>query len=433
MLKLYRAAALPLLCLLASCESPTKPTFDDEDAGGGLDAGNGGAVGMDGSIADTGVMQPDAQGNSDAGDAGSDAGAPPWGLDSRLENPTCHAEALGEDPPTLLSATGCVKADAPSEPIAALIPFTLNSPLWSDQAEKRRWVALPDGEAATLGPDGDIVFPIGTIMVKEFRLGNVRLETRFLVHYPVDHDGGPQTGQWRGFSYQWKADQSDAELVAEGATTPFPVAGTNKDWLIPTRDECGTCHNLSVTGTIGPEIGQLNRDFTYPNGRTANQLTTLSHIGVLPPLADPATLTKLADYTDVSADLDSRARAYLHVNCSFCHRKNPEPGGISGPGGGPDEFRVTKSLAQMGICNATPTNGTAVTNLGMDPGTAKLLAPSDHENSVLWQRMNARRSEAPENTAGQHQMPPIATRLRDNDGVELIQQWIETIVTSCPP
>ncbi len=431
MLKLFRTAPLSLLCLLASCESPPKPDFSEDDAGGGsmMDAG-----GKDGGLAmpDAGMLEVDAGGQVDAGyDAGFDAG-PMFGLDARLENLTCTALALGDNPPALLSATGCLKADDPTQPVPALIPFELNSELWSDGSDKRRWMGLPDGTTVTIGADGDLAFPIGTIMVKEFAYENVRLETRLFVHHPVVPATVPPTGQWKGYSYKWRADGSDAELVPDGDTMPFDVMVGNKakSWKIPTRMECITCHNPAVGQTIGPEIGQLNRDYTYPNGRTDNQLTTLSHIGVLGPLGPVSTLSKLASYKDETADLDARARAYLHINCSICHRKNPPPG-FSGPGEGPDEFRAGKALSEMGICNTPPSIPAAITDLGMSPDS-KILFPGEHEKSVFWKRMTVRRSaDSNPDPAGARQMPPIATRLRDEAGIELIKNWIETYATTC--
>src|SRR5688500_3828443 len=127
MLRLFRSSPLVLLCVLAGCETPTRPNFsDDASATETKDSGTKDA----GPMADGGRDLPDA--STDAGkDAGVDAGPMP-GLDARLENLTCTAAMLGDPPPALLSATGCLQADAPSQPVPALIPFELNAALWSD-------------------------------------------------------------------------------------------------------------------------------------------------------------------------------------------------------------------------------------------------------------------------------------------------------------
>lgn len=428
-MKLFRSSPLPLLCVLAACESPTKPVFP-EDAGttkmdaGAMDAGN--------TMVDAAEDRPDAKVRDDAGgDSGFDAG-PQFGLDTRLENLTCTAATLGDNPPTLLSATGCLKTEDPTQPVPALIPFELNAALWSDGSDKRRWMALPDGEMVTIGADGDLTFPIGTVMVKEFAYGAVRLETRLFAHYAALPGVVPPTSGWRGFSYKWRPDGSDAELVPDGPTLPFDVTVGNetKTWKIPTREECMTCHNAAVGRTIGPEIGQLNRDYAYPTGRTDNQLSTLSHIGVLGALAPLSTLGKLFPYTDETASLDARARAYLHVNCAMCHQKNPPPG-FNGPGEGPDDFRVSKKLSEMGICEVSPSIAASIPEFGLTADKARILAPGDHENSILWQRMNVRWDGTPEDVKGKRQMPPIATRSRDEIGITLIRDWIESYATTC--
>lgn len=157
---------------------------------------------------------------------------------------------------------------------------------------------------------------------------------------------------------------------------------------------------------------QLNGTTTYPlTGRTANQLATYEHIGLLDEsLSDtPAALPALPRTDNSSVDLNTRARAYLHSNCASCHR----PGGV---GVGQIDFRFSTNDADMGVCNVTPTQD----NLGVSG--ARLLKPGDPASSLLTLRMNRR---------GTSQMPPIGSNVIDADGVALIEDWIRSM-NACP-
>jgi mono/diheme cytochrome c family protein len=155
----------------------------------------------------------------------------------------------------------------------------------------------------------------------------------------------------------------------------------------------------------------MNRSQLYPStGRTANQLVTLEHIGFFaaPLGARPEELPVLPDPKDPAQPLEARARAYLHANCSHCHR--PEGGAI-----GLTDFRFGTLYEEMGICNIGPSAG----DLGV-PG-ARLLVPGNPQTSLLSLRMHA---------ADGNRMPPIARNVVDAAGVELIDAWI-TSLTSC--
>src|SRR5262249_14367830 len=132
--------------------------------------------------------------------------------------------------PSRLSQTGLFHSLETLEPAPGLIPYTVNSPLWSDGAAKRRWIALPGGARITYRPTGEWSFPTGTIFVKHFEMtaskagrgdsaspeATKRLETRLLV---VDEAGGGY-----GVTYRWRSDGRDADLLSDGATEPIAVA-----------------------------------------------------------------------------------------------------------------------------------------------------------------------------------------------------------------
>jgi uncharacterized repeat protein (TIGR03806 family) len=304
-----------------------------------------------------------------------------------------------DDFPRSLSDVPCFDSMNPAEPGSGLIPYDINAPLWSDGAEKERYMAIPDGKTITVLPDGDFEFPIGTVLAKSFLLGGRIIETRLLARHA--------DGSWGGYSYEWNDAGTDATLLEDGKTKL--VSGVL--WTYPSRSQCFSCHTEAAVRALGPEIAQLNRDFTYPaTGRTANQLATLEAIGLLsaPLPGAPADLPRLAAPLG-PATVELKARAYLHSNCSNCHR----PGNPIGP---TMDLRHDTLFGAMGICNEPPTAG----DLGV-PG-ARLLVPGNPALSVLSLRMHL---------VGTGQMPPLARSLVDPTGTSLVDQWI-TALQGCP-
>ena len=299
--------------------------------------------------------------------------------------------------PEKLSETGCADPADPRLPASALIPYAINSPLWSDGAQKDRWLAVPDDQQITLQPDGDWDLPPGSVLVKQFRFGGRRVETRLLMRHP--------DGNWGGYTYEWNAAQTDATLLREGATRDL---GYGRTWTFPSESQCLDCHTSAAGRSLGLQTAQLNRNLKYAStGRTANQLATLDHIGILSPEVPDATAEpQLPDPADASAPLDDRARAYLHSNCSGCHR----PGG---PTPSNMDLRYTIALDSTNACNATPQSG----DLGIGE-QARLIAPGSSANSVLLNRLSRRDENA---------MPPLGTAHVDDAAVILMTSWIDSL------
>jgi uncharacterized repeat protein (TIGR03806 family) len=301
---------------------------------------------------------------------------------------------------TVLSASGCVDAADPSRPATGLIPYDINVPFWSDGADKERWYAIPDGTAIDVNAEGDWVFPIGSVLIKNFRINNELIETRLMMRHT--------DGEWAGYSYEWNAAGTDADRLYGGKVKA--VGG--QDWIYPSGAECMQCHTEAAGFALGPEHGQLNRDFTYPStGRTANQLATADAVDLLadPLPDDPATLIRFPDPTDVGETLEARARAYLHSNCAGCHR----PGG---PTPSSMDLRYATAFGETNTCNAVPLSGM----LGI-PG-ARIIAPGDAAQSVLVNRANRRDI---------HGMPPLGSTIVDAAGVQLLTDWINALA-GCP-
>jgi uncharacterized repeat protein (TIGR03806 family) len=300
--------------------------------------------------------------------------------------------------PTQLSATGCVSAADASKPAAGLIPYDVTAPFWSDGATKERWLAIPNGTSISVGADGDFTFPSGTVLMKHFRLNGSLIETRLFMRHP--------DGDWAGYTYEWNAQHTDATLVQGGKT----VAIGAQNWIFPSGDDCLRCHTAAAGYALGPESAQLNHDFAYAStGRTANELLTLDKIVMFTtPLGDPASQPVLPDPFGTAA-LAQRARAYLHTNCSQCHRPN-------GPTSSTMDLRYSTALANTAACDALPQSG----DLGIG-AAARIIAPGSAASSVLLARINRRDA---------NQMPPLATNVVDTAGVQLISDWIASL-TSC--
>ena len=299
--------------------------------------------------------------------------------------------------PRLLSETGCVDPSDPKQIAPGVIPYAVNSQLWSDGALKRRWMALPDGSQIQIGPDGDWDLPIGTVLIKEFSDAGVPFETRLLIRHD---DGG-----WEGYSYEWNDDRTDAELLSSGKIKQI---SNDLIWIFPSRAQCVQCHTSAAGDSLGLENIQLNGEFTYPStGRTANQLVTLEHIGLfqggLP--ARPEALQALSDISDASTPTTLRSRSYLHANCSFCHR-------LGGPAPATLDFRYQLAINDLRACNELPQNG----DLGVSD--ARLLHPGDISKSIISLRMRALDS---------NRMPPLATMVVDTTAAAAIDNWISSV------
>jgi uncharacterized repeat protein (TIGR03806 family) len=309
------------------------------------------------------------------------------------------APAAGSPPdpmPLHLVDSGCVDPSDPTKPAPGLIPFEVNAPLWSDGAAKTRWLALPDGARIGVGADGDFALPPGSVTVKSFALGGKLVETRLFVRHG--------DGTFGGYSYEWSDDQTDA-LLLPGAKQR-QVGG--QTWSYPSRAQCLQCHTAAAGFSLGLELGQLNRDAFYPStSRTANQLATLAHVGLLDaPLPQPGALPRIERDTT-----DHAVRGWLHANCSGCHR----PGG---PTGAALDLRYATSLAGMGACEAEPMLG----DLGV--AGAKLLLPGDPARSVLSLRARL---------VGPGQMPPLARALVDANGTAALDAWIRSFPSCAGP
>jgi uncharacterized repeat protein (TIGR03806 family) len=301
--------------------------------------------------------------------------------------------------PTLLSNTGCTDPANITNPYEGLLPYDNNASFWSDGAQKKRYIGLPNGTTITRNAGDDWEFPNGTLIVKNFRINGNLVETRHLMRHP--------DGVWAGYTYEWNAQQTEANRVKGGKT----VFTNGQLWTYPSESQCMECHTSSANFALGAETPQLNKSFTYPStSRTANQLETIDHVMMFTsPLPGPASsLPMLADPSDSGASTSERARAYLHTNCAQCH--NP-----AGPTPSTMDLRYTTVLTNTNACDAVPLEG----DLGI--ANARLIAPGDAARSLIIARANRRDSQA---------MPPLGSNLVDTSGINLLTTWINEL-SSC--
>ncbi|MFN0253859.1 MAG: Ig-like domain-containing protein [Kofleriaceae bacterium] len=299
-----------------------------------------------------------------------------------------------------LSATGCFTiSNGRATAHAGLVPFDLVSELWSDGALKRRWIGLPDSSTMTVpgGGTGAWDAPPGTMLVKEFAIETIPgvassrrvMETRFLLK-----TGSSTLAPWEGFSFRWRTDGSDADLLPDAASTfAWPVAnGQTHTHSYPSRAQCARCHHSSNGPLLGVRSAQLARRFDY-DGLIADQLAQLANLGVI---GMQPNITPFASPHDTTTSLETRVRGYLAANCSHCHNPTGERA--------TRDFRWETPLAQTMLC-------------GPDNEVVQGMPAA----SVIVQRISTRVNG----------MPPIATLQTDPLAIGIMTRWITT-ETNCP-
>ena len=329
--------------------------------------------------------------------------------------------------PDRLSETGCF-VDLPTRsPAADLVPFAVNSPLWSDGTGKRRFIVLPPGARAVVETNDsgnlDILAPIGTVWIKEFAIdldaaqpdATRPLEMRFIVR-------GAST--WGFFTYRFDEDANEAWLIPDGEAQneTLVLRGTGGTagrrelpYVYPSRAQCRTCHSSATERVLGFRVDQLNRRMDY-DGVREEQLVALHEAGVLTRLTtdgttpDPDAFPALVDPRDDSQDPEARARSYLHSNCSHCHR----PLGQSSSALNLD-LRIERTLEETHLCDEV--------QFFAPEGTLR-IAPRDPDASYVIQRLE---TEDPF-----LRMPPLGRTLPDFDGgVRALRFWVSGL-SECP-
>jgi uncharacterized repeat protein (TIGR03806 family) len=301
---------------------------------------------------------------------------------------------LEEPYPSKLSAWRLF--DARFQPNQGVVPYDLNTPLFSDYATKDRTVWMPQGTSATYRVEGPFDFPIGTIFSKTFSYNGKRIETRLLFR--------TLTG-WVGLPYVWNDAQTEATLEIAGVARAVSWQQREIDYHVPNVNQCKECHERYKTMLpVGPRAKQLNR---------GDQLARWTRVGYLrgaPPANDAP---KLAVWNDpATGDVTARARAYLDANCAHCH----QPGSAGNTAGLYLGTDVSDPL-RLGVCK-TPVSA------GIGSGGLRFAVVAGRpEESFLVFRMNSVQPKV--------MMPELGRTQVHTEGVDLIRQWIATLAGDC--
>jgi uncharacterized repeat protein (TIGR03806 family) len=295
-------------------------------------------------------------------------------------------------------------------PVDEVLPYDLNTPLFTDYAHKSRFVKFPADSSATYQIDGVLDFPLGTILIKNFfyyhdernlDLGKKIIETRLLIK---------KEDEWESLNYIWNEQQKEAFLDVAGDIVPITWIDTKGDqqniqYVIPNKNQCRSCHNVDgKLSPIGPKVAHLNRDFEYLTG-TANQLTHWSEKGILNGFDPKITHPKSAEWGNMKFTLHERAMAYLDINCGHCHN----PKGAANTSGLHLVLDNPMDI-NLGIYKATVSAG------GGTGGHTYSIVPGSSSTSIMINRMRSTNPGA--------MMPEVGRTMVHEEGVQLIAEWI---------
>ncbi len=283
---------------------------------------------------------------------------------------------------TRLSETGLFSDVARRMVSGDALPYAPRFALWSDGAQKRRWLRLPAGATIDATDPDRLVFPIGAQLWKEFSRDGRALETRLIERF-----GPGSEDVWMG-SFVWLADGSDAVLAPDGAPD---VGGTTHD--VPAQKQCWSCHAGEPGRVLGFSRLQIDHALIAPLAS--------------PPLPAPASLAG-----------DPRAVAALgalHASCGHCHNDR----GVAWPDTnmvlrlGSDEASVAETRAWSTLV------GVPTLSFKGEGKPALRVAPGDPDASAVVVRM--------EHRGDAFQMPPLGTEVVDERGVAAVRAWVESL------
>ena len=300
------------------------------------------------------------------------------------------------------------------EPSERVIPYDLNSPLFSDYAHKARFVWMPEGTGAAYVSDEVLAFPEGTVLIKNFYFdndetdaskGTQRIETRLLIN---------RGDVWEAVGYIWNDEQTDAyrEVIGDIQQISWVNGeGESKkiNYIIPNKNQCKSCHAIGKKQVpIGPKVRNLNKTYSYSDG-SMNQLDKWAEVGYLLDYDPAGSHPSVASWeNEESGSLHDRALAYLDINCGHCHN----PDGSANTSG----LHLTADASvdmSLGIFKATVSAGAGT------GGNTYSIVPGHPEESIMIYRMNSIDPGA--------MMPELGRTLVHEEGVALIREWIETL------
>lgn len=376
-----RLSFVAVLAATAACSSEPDPTTTISVAGtggaGGLGTGGLGTGGLGaGGLGGTG-------GVAAVGGQGGDGGG---GCVNSL--------ATDLEPPELLSETGLYKDIAGKELASIARPFAPQFRLWSDAADKERWVYLPECGPIDTSDMNDWALPVGTRLWKQFSVDGARIETRLIERT------GEGAHDFIFAAYLWNEAETEAQRVPDGQPN---AKGTTHD--VPNEDACFRCHGSHEKGggrpsrALGLSAIQLSHD---GDGLTLSELIDEGALSAPP----------TESFTAPGSDVERTALGYLHANCGHCHNDTPD--------GVPQiDMNLWLDVEQTSV----ETTSAYLTAVGQpnaifnDQHVTARIEPGDPEKSAVFYRMNERGNNA--------QMPPVGTEVTDAAGIAAVETWIE--------
>ncbi|WP_254422909.1 SO2930 family diheme c-type cytochrome [Rhodanobacter sp. B05] len=326
-----------------------------------------------------------------------------------------------------------------------VVPYDLNTPLFTDYAHKLRTIWMPKGSSAKYEPVDTLDFPVGTVISKTFyypraadgKFGDVvrnddysrdfagqgldlahvhLIETRILVHRK---DG------WAAIPYVWNDAQTEATLARTGAVLPLTLVTTTAEagvparedfnYVVPDESQCASCHAQDwidrKVHPIGPKARHINKDYLYADGEH-NQLEHLAEVGYLSGLPALDKVARDANWADPKAPLDARARAYLDINCGHCHNPNGAANTT-----GLSLIYGTAEDHHLGICKPPTAAGQGTGDHFFD------IVPGKPDDSIIPFRLSS--------TEPGTMMPEIGRSTMHHEGVALIKAWIAALPGTC--
>lgn len=262
------------------------------------------------------------------------------------------------------------------------ISYSPRYPLWTDGAEKKRWIFIPRGQKVDNYASDYWKFPIGTIAVKEFSLDGIKLETRYLLKISDE--------KWKAQAYAWNMEQTEA-FPSQGAQN---VLGTNHD--IPGPSLCKSCHHGGRDHVLGFSDVQLSSFFKK----------FLAVMGLL---------ERPLNKSEIQNTKEWEAIGYLHGNCAHCHlnKVDVHPGFMLGM-----DLRVLVDE----VLEDQPAYETAV-NVPMLWDRKRVwdmrIKSGSPCESAIYRRML--------DTHQDLRMPNEGTEVVDAENSELIKEWIQSL------
>jgi hypothetical protein len=312
-------------------------------------------------------------------------------------------------PPPTLRDTGLYSNWAARIVAPDNLPFSPQYPLWSDGARKSRWLRIPAG-AFIDGSNPDVwIFPVGTRVWKEFRFGR-RAETRLIERTAAG---------WQYATYAWNDDETEAKLAPEGGIRRSVPIRDDVRHAIPSRADCRACHEAGPARLLGVTALQLSpdRDPNAPHAEPlppgAIDLTTLVSRGLL--RGTPAQILNPPPRVAAASPAERAALGYLHSNCGSCHVATGELRSL----GFALNYPLIRPPGESAPAVATSIGQPSRFKVPDGDDIRERIRRGDPDRSVLVARMATRNPLV--------QMPPLATRIVDDEAVRLLRRWISEI------